>query len=33
MDPSGTAATRKYNGYYIVKLENDFWTLYPHFIY
>jgi len=33
MDPSGTTATRKYNGYYIVKLENGFWTLYPHFIY
>lgn len=33
MDPSGIIATRKYNGYYIVKLENGSWTLYPHFIY
>jgi hypothetical protein len=31
--PSGAIATRKYNGYYIVKLENGSWTLYPHFIF
>ncbi len=33
VDPSGTLATRTYKGYYIVKLENGSWKLYPHFTY